>query len=333
MKVTYRDQTLEFDLVEDETIAQFAARLATHISADVARITLLFMPKPGLLKWPFPDRILAQVVTDKTRIKLVGTPNAEVKKLDDMGAQAQARQTPSTKVQATKYRDWRKVQEEAKYTFHVIEPLPYLPNPEKSRRFLQRLANDPGIKASMRKHKFSVGLLTEMNPIEHTSSTHEGTSRTLGLNRNKGEVIELRLRTDAYDGYRDYRVVRKTLCHELSHNVWGDHDRNFWDLTKEIEQEVERNDTLHGGRRLTTEEFYNPNDSLDHGQLAHDHGGWTGGDFVLGRSKHATNQNDAGLSRREIMARAAMTRIQRQADQDKRQSQDDHDEETPDDPL
>ncbi|RMD39267.1 hypothetical protein DV735_g5854, partial [Chaetothyriales sp. CBS 134920] len=285
MKVIYRDQILEFDPVEDETIAQFAARLAAHISADVERITLLLMPKPGLLKWPFSERALAQVVTDKTRIKLVGTPNAEVKKLDDMGARAR-QQRPSTKVQASKYRDWRKVQEEAQYTFHVIEPLPYLPNPEKSRRFLQRLANDPGIKASMRKHKFSVGLLTEMNPIEHTSSTHEGTSRTLGLNRNKGEVIELRLRTDAYDGYRDYRVVRKTLCHELSHNVWGDHDRNFWDLTKEIEREVERNDTLHGGRRLTNEEFYNPADAaaLDHDH-AHDHGGWTGGDFVLGRSK------------------------------------------------
>src|ERR1700743_115541 len=109
--------------------------------------------------------------------------------------------------------------------------------------------------------------LQEMNPAEHT--THE--SKTLGL------------RTDSYDGYRDYKVIRKTLCHELSHNVWGEHDRNFWNLTKEIEQEVDRNDTLHGGHRLSNEEFYNPNDSYDEAEHA-DHGGWVGGDFVLGGS-------------------------------------------------
>ena len=61
-----------------------------------------------------------------------------------------------------------------------------------------------------------------MNPAEHTTQE----SRTLGLNRNRGEVIELRLRTDAYDGYRDYKVIRKTLCHELAHNVHGEHDNN-----------------------------------------------------------------------------------------------------------
>lgn len=152
----------------------------------------------------------------------------------------------------------------------------------------------------MRKHQFSVGLLTEMDPAMHT--THE--SRTLGLNRNKGEVIELRLRTDAYDGYRDYKTIRKTLCHELSHNVWGDHDRNFWDLTKAIEKEVEAGDWTRGGRSVGEEEFYNPNDggvSDEH----FDHGGWTGGEYVLGGGSGQGN----GLSRREIAAQAAEKRM------------------------
>ena len=166
-----------------------------------------------------------------------------------------------------------------------------------------------------------------MNPAEHT--THE--SKTLGLNRNHGEVIELRLRTDSYDGYRDYKIIRKTLCHELSHNVWvtsafvsedffcglrrtalanrssqGDHDRNFWNLTKEIEEEVHRNDTLHGGHRLSNQEFYNPNDTYHESEHA-DHGGWTGGDFVLGGSA-----GEAGLNRREIVARAAEARLRKE---------------------
>lgn len=303
MKVQYRDQSLDLEDIADETIADLATRCAAHIGAQVERVSLFFMPKPGMTKFPFQARKLAEFLTPNTRIKLVGAPDGEVKKMEDMGAASRRSVRPSNfkPVTASKNRDWKRIREDAMYTFHAIEPLKYLPDSEKSRRYLERLANDPGIKAAMRKHKFSVGLLTEMNPAEHT--THE--SKTLGLNRNAGEVIELRLRTDSYDGYRDYKVIRKTLCHELSHNVWGEHDRNFWNLTKEIEQEVDRNDTLHGGHRLSNQEFYNPGDSYDDAEHADD-GGWKGGDFVLGRSQDAAS--DQGLSRREIMARAAMNR-------------------------
>lgn len=315
MKIQYRADTLELEDVPEETIAALATRCAEHISADVERVSLFFLPKPGFVKHPFSDRKLSEFLTPTTRIKLVGTPNAEVKKMDDMGAASRRVTRPSgfKPVKAYKARDWKKIQEESIYTFHAIEPLPYLPNPEKSRRYLERLANDPGIKASMRKHKFSVGLLTEMNPAEHT--THE--SKTLGLNRNRGEVIELRLRTDRYDGYRDYKIIRKTLCHELSHNVWGEHDRNFWNLTNDIEQEVDRNDTLHGGHRLSNEEFYDPTDTYDESEHA-DHGGWTGGDFVLGRSKDG-GDSEVGLSRREIIARAAMSRQRKEREARERQ--------------
>jgi WLM domain len=312
MKIQHRDQTLELTEVSEETMAQFAARCAELINADVERVSLFILPKPCFLKHPFSDRRVSEVLTPTSRIKLVGTPKEEMEKMEDMAASAhrdaerrrEARQSGS-KVKANKYRDWRKVQDESTYTFHTIEPLPYLPNPEKSRRYLERLANDPGIKASMRKHKFSVGLLTEMNPIEHT--TRE--SKTLGLNRNRGEVIELRLRTDRYDGYCDYKVIRKTLCHELSHNVWGDHDANFWKLTKEIEKEVDRNDTLHGGRTVGREEFYNPSDDGGFDEEHVDGGGWTGGDFVLGRTEGVDGKGEEGLSRREIMARAAVKRM------------------------
>ena len=67
-------------------------------------------------------------------------------------------------------------------------------------------------------HQFSVGLLTELAPHEHPE--------LLGLNVNAGQAIKLRLRTDAYDGFRLYSDVRKVLCHELAHNVHQDHDDN-----------------------------------------------------------------------------------------------------------
>jgi hypothetical protein len=70
----------------------------------------------------------------------------------------------------------------------------------------------------MQKHQFSVGVLTELAPHENPE--------LLGLNVNGGQAIKLRLRTDRYDGFRIYKDVRRVLCHELSHNVWGDHDNN-----------------------------------------------------------------------------------------------------------
>ncbi len=162
MKIQYRDETLDFEDVPDETMSELAARAAAQIEADIERISFFFLPKPGFVKGPFSDRKLSDFLTPSTRIKLVGTPNTEVKKMDDMAVESKRVNRPSSfkPVKANKARDWKKVQEESTYTFHAIEPLPYLPNPEKSRRYLERLANDPGIKASMRKHRFSVGMLT-----------------------------------------------------------------------------------------------------------------------------------------------------------------------------
>jgi len=317
VKITYQKEVLDMELPKDITIHELAQEFADTIQADVERVSLFITPRPGLLKYPFPSQLLFNVITPKTRIKAIGTPSMDVQKLNDMAARIAAKRTAREQVRQTRRgvkhtvnRDWKKIQEEATYTFHAIEPLNYLPVPEKSRRYLERLANDPGIKASMRKHKFSVGLLTEMNPAEHT--THE--SKTLGLNRNGGEVIELRLRTDAYDGYRDYKIIRKTLCHELAHNVHSDHDRNFWDLTKQIEKEVDQNDFLSGGYKLSEGEFFNPEDEFD-GDYIDDHG-WQGGEFVLGGT-----DGIHGLDRREIMARAAISRIKAQKQAEEQQKE------------
>lgn len=41
----------------------------------------------------------------------------------------------------------------------------------------------------------------------------------LGYNVNNGQEISLRLRTDDYAGFRKYLAIRRTLVHELTHNV------------------------------------------------------------------------------------------------------------------
>lgn len=247
----------------------------------------------------------------------MGSTTHEVNVLNHTAAQAAAvpsRPKPKLPaVKAYKTHDWKKESEEAQYTFTTLRPLPYLPNPSKSLAFLQRLKDDVGVKSAMRKHKFTVLLLTEMNPIEHTQSDHQGVSRTLGLNRNHGEVIELRLRTDAYDGYRDYKTIRKTLCHELAHNVYGPHDKNFWELCKQIEREVDGADYHKSGRSLNDGDVYYGGEGDD----VDDHGGWTGGDFVLGASgvggaESTGSASSGGTSRREILAKAAEERMRKQ---------------------
>jgi hypothetical protein len=298
---------------ENATIQDLSDQVAEDLRIPPANQKFLITPKTGLLKPPFKDPTLQLRQLQEKKIVLMGATTAEVEELESDISERKARMErrrgalkAGRKVKAEKYRDSKKVQDEARYTFHTIRPLAYLPNPEKSQRFLERLRDDAGIKASMRKHGFSVGLLTEMNPAEHT--THE--SKTLGLNRNRGEVIELRLRTDAYDGYRDYKVIRHTLCHELAHNVWGDHDRNFWNLCKEIEKEVEQNDWRRGGNSVGGEEFYNPGDEGVSDEEA-DEGGWSGGEFVLGGGQ-PSGSSEQPLSRREIMAAAAEERMRRQ---------------------
>ncbi|KAF8838990.1 WLM-domain-containing protein [Paxillus ammoniavirescens] len=116
------------------------------------------------------------------------------------------------------------------YLFHEIEPLSHLPKPDTALERLTRLSVDPAIRHIMQKHKFSVGVLTELAPHEHPG--------LLGLNVNAGQAIKLRIRTDAYDGFRPYLEVRRVLCHELTHNVWQDHGNNFKELNSQLNREV-----------------------------------------------------------------------------------------------
>ncbi|KAI1496262.1 ubiquitin/metalloprotease fusion protein [Biscogniauxia marginata] len=286
----------------------------------------LMVPKLGMLKSPFSDRPVTDL-RDK-KITLLGTSSAEIASLKAASQKAAAREAhlasarrnPPKATPSSSGR--RRAAEESQYTFMAVRALPNLPRPERSLALLERLKADPGIRAAMRAHRFSVGLLTELEPLSNTASTHEGTTRLRGLNRNRGEVIELRLRTDAYDGYRDYRTVRDTLCHELAHNVHSEHDRQFWDLCRQIEREVARADWKSGGRSVGGGDYYEPGEEQEE-EIVHDHGGWTGGEFVLGGGggggggrggSSNANANSGGdtLSRREIMAKAAEERLKKQ---------------------
>jgi hypothetical protein len=280
-----------------------------------------FIAKGKMLKaWENGAHSIAHL--DGTKVFLQVPTLQAIKDLKDSSDAARAREarrhaqrttSAARPVAARRTRpDPARAQADAQYTFQRVEPLPGYTNPERSRAFLERLRDDPGIRAAMRKHEFTVGLLTEMDPAANTQSSHEGTTRLLGLNRNRGQVIELRLRTDAYDGYRDYKTIRNTLCHELAHNVHGPHDRKFWDLCHQIEREVQAADWKSGGHSVGDGDYYeSPEDDVP------DHGGWTGGTYVLGGgaagggSSGSGSGGAGGLSRRDIIAKAVEERMRK----------------------
>lgn len=323
--LTHHGKPVTLSFAHGATIVDLSERISTELSIPPSNQKLLIGGKLGLQKPPFKNATLLLSEFNTKKITLMGSTTAEVTSLNASITAASAPRKPGPIKPATpaRNRDYKRIQEEAQYTFHTLRPLPYLPRPERSLAFLERLRDDAGIKAAMRTHKFSVPLLTEMDPAMHTTQE----SRTLGLNRNQGEVIELRLRTDAYDGYRDYKTIRNTLCHELAHNVWGPHDRNFWDLCKKIEREVARDDWRSGGNSVSSQEYYEPSqEDMD----VCDHGGWTGGEFVLGSASAGQGEvlvSSAGgsvaagsLNRREVLAKAAEERAKRakQADEEAR---------------
>lgn len=311
------------NLPSTSTLEDLSMAISETLSVPETSQKLLISPRPGMLKPPFPATALSNLYPPHAKttpkITLYGSTVAEKTSFAEASskesstfAARQARLNARSTVSAYKSRPSAS---SLKYTFHKLVPLPHLPDPSRSLSFLQRLTNDPGIKRAMATHQFSVPILTEMDPAEHTTME----SRTLGLNRNKGEVIELRLWTDDYKGMRDYRTVRKTLCHELAHCVHSEHDKHFWALTSKIEKEVEAADYSAGGRSIGGgggEEFYNPGDweGFVHGEGDHvDGGGWTGGSFVLGGAMGANaSASDAGLSMREVMAKAAEERRKRE---------------------
>ncbi|KAJ3569210.1 hypothetical protein NP233_g5199 [Leucocoprinus birnbaumii] len=195
----------------------------------------------------------------------------------------------------------------SKYKFHRVAPLPHPPNPASAQKILDKLANDPAILHVIAKHEFSVGLLTELAPHEQP--------HLLGLNVNAGQEIKLRIRTNAYDEFRLYSEVRRVLCHELTHNVWGDHDENFKELNSKLNREVTQfeRDQASGTHYLTSSAdphgIYQPSSELEAEARA----------YVLGGSSStASTAALAGDSREDMrrrMLEATMSRLRKEEEE------------------
>mmetsp|Transcript_27757 Transcript_27757/g.42001 ORF Transcript_27757/g.42001 Transcript_27757/m.42001 type:complete len:347 (-) Transcript_27757:79-1119(-) len=175
------------------------------------------------------------------------------------------------------------------YGFGKIETLPNLPNRDMAKKILSRLAKDPGVLACMAKHKWNVGSLAELYP---EGKVGESEVCVMGLNKNKGQQILLRIRTDDLRGFRKILNIKKVLYHELAHNVHSEHDIHFFQLMRQIERECTEMDWTDGNGISEVEDI----------PL------YKGGIYTLGGKQHST-LSDQSLSPRELAARAAEMRL------------------------
>jgi hypothetical protein len=158
-----------------------------------------------------------------------------------------------------------------------IQALDY-PDKHKAMELLNKLRNDTAIRHIMKRRNWRVVTLKELDPSVNS---------ILGYNKNKGQEIALRLRTDDYTGFRIYGSIRQVMLHELAHMVYTDHDNNFNELNSLLNKEYER---FTKGAKLSTDKFFQPQGSPD-------------GHVLGGKSSTKSQQElsaEAALRRREL---------------------------------
>ncbi|KAG9000766.1 hypothetical protein FRB95_004137 [Tulasnella sp. JGI-2019a] len=265
LTITYRSTTRSITIEPETTVTSFQSDLEalTSVPPDLQKLLYRGKRAPPSTKDASEVTLGDVGMKDGTKVTLMGSTMEEISGMkntedekhrrDEMLRRRQA--AGPSKVASTSRPSSSSVQ----YRFHQIEPLQHLPNPEAALDLLRKLSTDPAIRNVMEKHRFAVGVLTELAPHEHP--------QLLGLNVNAGQAIKLRLRTDAYDGMRTYREVRRVLCHELTHNVFGPHNDDFKTLNSQLNSEVEEYErTVKAGSHSLSSfgggDYYEPDQTL-----------------------------------------------------------------------
>ena len=198
------------------------------------------------------------------------------------------------------------------YRFGDISTLPVPPGAKPGREaaesLLHKLSTDPSILAIMASHRWSVGRLSEMPPEGQVGVS---ASCLMGLNKNAGQEILLRLRTDDWQGLRAYNSLIDVLLHELTHNVFGDHDNDFKELNSVLKREYREHAAASAGRALAGDAGAVARPRLeepDHSASSEGH--------VLGGPTLTSDvmSADDRMSAREAAARAAAARARSSGD-------------------
>lgn len=270
ISVTWRGNKFDLEMDLTATLKDLGSKLQklTDVKADTLR---LIVPqaygKSTKLLYPFSDEhsslsLQETSILEGKSIRMMGVPRDEV---DELLHNAET----NLRIAGFEEEEQR-LRQRMSYSPNISLKLPqgqyifcnfrtlHIPglelNPPASEALkrMHMLAADPGIVSIMNKHRWRVGIMTEMAPEGYVGVSSEC---ILGFNKNHGEEISLRLRTDDLKGFRKYESIKKTLLHELAHMVYSDHDANFKALDSQLNQEAaaldwtkSRSHTLSGTR-------------------------------------------------------------------------------------
>ncbi|XP_062009341.1 uncharacterized protein LOC133725943 isoform X1 [Rosa rugosa] len=270
VEVIWRGNKITVEIDPDATVKELGHELQrlTNVKADTMRLIVPQLPnKTSRLLSPFSD--------EHERLSLQETSILEGKSIRMMGAFEnevdEVLQNAKANLRIAGFdEEEKRLRQRMSDRPHTSLKLPQGPyifsdfrtlqlpgielNPPASEalKIMHMLAADPGIVAIMNKHRWHVGIMTEMAPVGYVGISPKC---LLGFNKNKGEEISLRLRTDDLKGFRKYASIKKTLLHELAHMIYSEHDATFYAFDKQLNQEAEsldwtrsRGHTLSGAR-------------------------------------------------------------------------------------
>lgn len=256
-----RELTLKFgseviciSCTKSEDIGSVKGRLAEHAGFELSSIKLVVKGK--ILRddavvqelWAGGAQVRVALIGSKSADLLPIVPHAQLARVkDDLSDQVKAAKRVKLKTSSGGFNL------NSPHKFGRIEALPGFSDTYVAQQMLEELASDPAILHVLSKHKWSVGALCEMFPEGYVGVSDVC---VMGLNQNHGEKILLRLRTDDLKGFRKALSIRKVLYHELAHNVYSDHDDDFYMLMRQIEREVNEADWTTNGRGRVLDNGY-----------------------------------------------------------------------------
>ncbi|KAL3145517.1 hypothetical protein ABBQ32_003341 [Trebouxia sp. C0010 RCD-2024] len=258
LSFTARFRKHEFQIhltTADPSLGQVASAIASATGAEEDTIKLVIPGKKGQMLRPTANPSVSATtagVQSGMRLEVYASTVQEVQQVrnskDLPGLASFEQELKQTMRRQRGSRNGTLTLPSGPYVFQKFEAWQrpgLFPAPNEALKLLHRLAADPGIAGIMSKHHWGVGLLSEMPPEGKV-----GVSPVciLGVNINSGQEISLRLRTDDLKGFRRYDRIRETLCHELAHMVWSEHDNRFKELNSQLLKECSQLDwTGHAG--------------------------------------------------------------------------------------
>ncbi|KAL5222448.1 hypothetical protein ABZP36_027161 [Zizania latifolia] len=254
ISVTWRGRQLDVDADPSCTVKEFGQLLHDLTSVNPETLKLIVPQstnKGSKLITPFSDpysilTLKEAAITDGKPIRMMGVFNDEIEEVSDNGKRPDLRIIGfDEEEQRLRQRSSGRPQiplklPQGQYIFCDFRTL-HLPGielnppPSEALKRMHMLACDSGIIAIMNKHRWRAGIMTEMAPIGYVGVSPKC---ILGFNKNMGEEISLRLRTDDLKGFRKYESIKRTLLHELAHMVHSEHDANFFALNKQLNDEA-----------------------------------------------------------------------------------------------